>query len=501
MDLRTKFRKQGPKKPKDSVVDVPIPQIVSAPQTPPSELNPFTSKFLNKLETLFGEHPASLPSVPSVPSDPLTPLGSLFGVPNLDLDFLLLMDGQNGPQDSTVEVKIEGDADSELHVTYQEENVMLRHFFKTLLPLLDAHPNSPWPHLALKYCDFDVARSCFISLACIHMYESRKGGDEYYQKGIAHMNTTMNYLVQYMSTLPLEPGAGVEKTETLSLRKHVRYFVILVLINVQILAAVLQKGVSNLSRYFFQVFATICQDEQFFATLMENDKKRSLVVVLSWYDTVCALVSPDCRLPYCVPDWYGYVDDNISTAKMMGCPGEILRAMSKVCFLRHEMRHADSDSDSDSFFRESFDSIEAELLNYRKYVALGDGKDYCLRLKGAQCWALAVYIALLRVSPDNDSPARVQASVSEFLDVYVSMPSDSPVVTQMVWPVLQVGCVCRTNGDRIIMRDIMDKLYETAQMGTLTSLRWVVEQVWERGVSQEQVVAEWVDKDSEYLPL
>ncbi|GME77898.1 unnamed protein product [[Candida] boidinii] len=52
-----------------------------------------------------------------------------------------------------------------LKLPFNEENMMLKHFFNKLIPLLDAHPNSPWPELALKYCDFEIARSCFISLS------------------------------------------------------------------------------------------------------------------------------------------------------------------------------------------------------------------------------------------------------------------------------------------------------------------------------------------------
>lgn len=376
-----------------------------------------------------------------------------------------------------------------LSVSYQEENMMLKHFFKKLLPLLDAHPQSPWPDLALKYCDFDVARSCFISLACIHIYESRKGGNEYYKKGMAHINSTMNYLIKFISNLE-----STEDSEKLNEKKQIQSFVILVLINVHILFAVLEKGRSSLSRFLFKVFGSVCQDSEFYETLMENESKRSLVVVLSWYDTVSAIVSPDCRLPFCNPEWYGSHTDNISTAKMMGCPGEIFRAMARVCFLRHEAYKGLAINES---VLQEFTNIKQDLLRYRDYVDFNQ-EDYTLRLKGAQCWALAVYISLLRVV---DAKSDIKAAVHEFIDVYSSMPSQSPIVTQMVWPVYAVGCECTTEFEQEKLHEFMSTLYETAQMGTLFSLRWVVEQVWELGKTQEEVLEEWLDKGVDYLPL
>lgn len=402
-------------------------------------------------------------------------------------------------------------------LSHQEENMMLKHFFKKLLPLLDGHPNSPWPDLALKYCDFDIARSCFISLACIHIYESRIGGNEYYSKGVAHINNTMDYLIQYITTNNNtnddDANDKIESFDEVATKyddspksgkfkkKQISSFVILVLINVHVLFAVLEKGKSSLSRFLFKVFASICQDGKFYQSLMENEKKRSLVVVLSWYDTVSAMVSPDCRLPYCNPEWYGSFDDNISTLKMMGCPGEIFKAMAKVCLLRHEIykfEHGekeaginDGEFEPDAVFNKKvlfnneFAIIKLELLCYRDYIPLKDGEeDYSLRLKGAQCWALANYVTLLRtVKPDNYGTT-VQSVVEEFIDVYGSMDSSSPVVTQMVWPVLEIGCACKTRYERTKLTQYMDTLYRTAQMGTLFSLRRVVEQVWTMGKSQ-----------------
>lgn len=419
-------------------------------------------------------------------------------------------------------------------LSHEEENMMLKHFFKKLLPLLDAHPNSPWPDLALKYCDFDIARSCFISLACIHIYESRIGGNEYYTKGMAHINNTMDYLIQFITTNSNpndnDESEKVESIDDTSInntanvddsnnnKKKISSFVILVLINVHILFAVLEKGKSSLSRFFFKVFASICQDTKFYQSLMQNEQQRSLVVVLSWYDTVSSIVSPDCRLPYCNPEWYGSYEDNISTLKMMGCPGEIFKAMAKVCLLRHELYKFELEEKEGNrkngefeqeivlnkkvLFDNEFAMIKLDLLYYRDHIPLQDGgEDYSLRLKGAQCWALAVYVTLLRTVKPDDYKITILSVVQEFIDVYGSMDSNSPVVTQMVWPVYAIGCECKTPYERTKLTQYMDTLYKTAQMGTLFSLKRVVEKVWSLGKCQEEVLVDWLGPTIDYLPV
>ncbi|CAH2351743.1 hypothetical protein CLIB1423_04S04940 [[Candida] railenensis] len=435
-------------------------------------------------------------------------------------------------------------------LTYSEENMMLKHFFKNLLPLLDAHPNTPWPDLALKYCDFDIARSCFISLSCIHIYESRKGGQEYYKKGMAHINRTMDYLIQFISSndsqddihegnstgaefeieqekdinadvgnilMSIPDANDISKTENIvtanTRKKLISSFVILVLINVHILFAVLEKGLSSFSRFFFKVFASVCQDKMFYESLKENAKKQSLVVILSWYDTVSAIVSADCRLPYCNPEWYGSSVSNsgkVSTAKMMGCPGEIFKAMSKVCSLRHEL-HKGTQMKKEEL-KVNYSAIENEILRYREYVSFEqsydedemvdtEGQAFPIRLKAAQCWSLAVYITLIRTVKFPFYEKRIKSLLHEFIDVYGSMKPTLPFVTQMVWPVFAMGCECTTSWEKSKLELFMDTLYRNAQMGTLFTLRQIVFRVWETEESPEQIIKAYLDESIDYLPL
>lgn len=442
------------------------------------------------LSQVFGD----ILSAQFTPLQSSTSQDSLDGYGNLDNEIIHFIDKAN-IADATADRLPKKPAS--LDMPYQQENMMLKHFFKKLLPLLDAHPLSPWPHLALKYCDFDVARSCFISLACIHIYESRKGGNEFYKTGMAHINNTMTYLIQHISS-NLDADDEEDKPEG-SEAKLIKSFVILVLINVHILFTVLEKGKSSLARYLFKVFGSLCQDTKFYQSLAENQNKRSLLVVLSWYDTVCAIVSPDCRLPYCNPEWYGTYSDNISTLEMMGCPGEIFQAMSQVCYLRHEIHRGLMNDDA--VFHTEVEAIKQKLFKYRDYVNFKDGKNYILSLKGAQCWSLAVYVSLLRLFRTPERQTVITSVVHEFIDVYGSMASESPTVTQMVWPVYAIGCECKSEFERSKLVHFMNTLYETAQMGTLDSLRWIVMQVWEQEKPQEEILVHWLGEGKDYLPL
>lgn len=395
------------------------------------------------------------------------------------------------------------DPSSLFAMSHQEENMMLKHFFKKLLPLLDGHPKSPWPDLALQYCDFDIARSCFISLACIHLYESRAGGSELYQKGLAHINNTMDHLIHYIRensnrmNKEQDNDALVDQS-----KKHISYFVILVLMNVHLLFAVLEKGKSSIAREFFKIFASICKDPVFYNQILKtSDKRRSLAVVLSWYDTVSAIVTPDCRDPYCLPQWYGEAKDNISTSKMMGCPGEIFVAMAEVCQLRNKKFNGLLASEDKNV---AYTRIRYALVSYRDYVLTFD-KDshetYTNRLKCALCWSLAVWITLNKVIEPENYIATNQKLTNEFIHTYDQMDPKSSLVTQMVWPVYAIGCECKTDWERSYLTRFMDNIYENTKMGTTASLKEIVLNVWDRNITQEEYLMEWLGKGVDYLPL
>ncbi|ODV96333.1 hypothetical protein PACTADRAFT_49693 [Pachysolen tannophilus NRRL Y-2460] len=415
-------------------------------------------------------------------------------------------------------------------LSYAEENMMLQHFFANLLPLLDSHPNAPWPKLALKYCDFEIARSCFISLSCMHLYEST-GDKEFYSKGLVHIDNAMECLKNHMKqghmlnnnminshysgkiNINVDIIVGHLKEETMK-KKQSSFFVILILIYVHLLFSVLESGRSMLTRIFWKLFATITEDPLFKQVLGKIDQSQTFICVLSWFDTITAVVSPDCRLPYCSPRCYGTKNDAISIAKMNGCPGEIFTCIAKICKLRRDIKYNQIELD---VLMKKYTEIKFELLNYREYVSLQvvnqiENDDsiclksedkYDVRLRGAQCWALSSLIKLVSVVKPEGYRVIIQQLISEFIQVYHSMDPKSSIIVQMVWPIFNVGCECIEEHDKEKLRIFMTRLYQNAQMGTLFTLRKIVEEVWETGKTSEEILSgkEWLGSGIDYLPL
>lgn len=384
--------------------------------------------------------------------------------------------------------------ESAIITSYEEENMLLKHFFQKLLPLLDAHPNSPWPDLALKYCDFDIARSCFIALACIHMFESGEAGEDYYNKGVTHINRTMNYLIRFINSINNSKSSNIDQK-----RMHISSLVILMLIHVHIIFAIIEKGSSTLSRYLLEVFASICDDSEFCQNLMASDKMSVVVICLSWCDTISAVVSHDCRLPMCSPNWYSSTNNVTSTTKIMGCPAEIFQSIHELSKLRYQIKNGKIDT---LVLLQSFRTIKEKVLRYRDYVGYEQtGDDYILRLKGAQCWAIAVLLTLNRTTKYSNYELENQKLVSEFILVHRTMEPKSSTVNQMVWPMHAIGCECKTDDDRKYMMQTFDDLYKNTNMKNAAFMKEISMKVWELNVSQEKVLELILKDGAEYLPV
>lgn len=363
--------------------------------------------------------------------------------------------------------------DPNLRLSYEEEAVCLKHFFEILLPMLDSNPNSPWPELALKYCDFDVARLCFLALASVHMYELGEYPVEYYQKGISHMNRAMNFLI---SNIRLGPANDPSK---------LLLFIILLLIHVHLLYLCMETGRSSMTRYFLQVFALVCEDVPFQHELQHDSKKLAMMCYLSCYDTFCALVTPDCRVPFCMPQWYGTISSEMLTFVLMGCPGEIFHCFHKICHLRAAKK-------AGSNIVLEVDAIHNLLINYREYVP--EDSQFVASLRGAQCWALAGVVALCNLS--GRLPNRY---ILEFIDVYGCLDRTTSMVTQMVWPIHIMSVLSTTQYQRERMMAFLNFQAEFTQMRMYTLMKLVVDQVWATGKNPDDVLVALLPPGSDYL--
>lgn len=422
-----------------------------------------------------------------------------------------------------------------------QDEILMRHFFEKVIYLLDAHPHNPWPEMMIRFCGYELARSCFLSLSSIHMYVDSRG-DKFYQKGVQHIDTTMKYLMKYVKSKddPLSsqqkpaywagdlngpPGEEMSQStyeatfivgrvmknlkKESRKRKRSNFFVILLLLYVHILFAILESGRSGLSRTFFKLFASIVSDKVYCSLLQRISQSQTMICVLSWFDTVSALVSPDYRLPFSKAEWYGSKNEAVSTAKMNGCPGEIFQVLSKICSLRHDVGGCWREGKSEVTEIECnsrFQTLEIELLRYRDYVALNlDGFDasYDERLKGTQCWAVAAYIYLIDICRiHKDYREKIDGLVKEFLAVYRGLNSESPTVTQMVWPILEVGLWCTNVEERQEVMNHLDKLYRTVNMGTIQTIIEIVKKHWQDGVSLDEILAgrRWQGAGIDFLP-
>lgn len=416
----------------------------------------------------------------------------------------------------TIYDRDETDLNDDAPISDFEENMMLKHFFKKLLPLFDAHPSSPWPQLALKYCDFEVSKSCFIALSCIHLYE-QKGAKIFYRHGMVHINNTMEYLIGYLKDKSNEDDKSNDNILDVDVvvknlkkqpieKQRSNFFVILLLIHVHSLFSIVESGRSALVRTFFELFAAIVKDSSFNNYLGTLDESSILVANLSWFDTITAVVSPDCRLPYCEETWYGTKDSPSSTTKLMGCPGEIFTSISRFCKIRKQLKDSSTSSNNQldlSGLNKTFESIRTDLLNYRDYVVLTPDmteEEYQIRLKCAQCWALAVLINLYRLLNPESKPI-IHGFINEFISTYNSMERTSPLVTQMVWPVFTIGCVCVTEYQRRNFKQFIDDLYGQAKMGTVHTIGLIVQECWDTGKSWEEILAskEWLESGIDFL--
>lgn len=400
--------------------------------------------------------------------------------------------------ETTPETSIETSTDTtpettdETTLTQEEEAAALRHFFDTLLPMLDSNPELPWPQLALKYCDFDLARLCLMALAAVHMYELGACTYQFYRKGLANMDRVMRCLVTTIHRqTTTTTGESESETDDETLKALVMLFVILVLIHVHVIFACMETGQLALSRYLFQVFGVICDSPQFRAQVAQDPRKVAMMGYLLVYDTVALVVSPDARVPYCHPQWFGDINTDLSTLSLMGCPGEVWRCIHRICHLRHATRAGASGASAVDISAEVA-PLHHQLLQYRDYVP--PGRDHGVAVSAARCWLLAGLAALARVAQHLAS-----AYVDEFIMVYGLLDGTSRVVTQMVWPI-HVMCVSSvTEHQRQLMMAFLRFQRQFTQMKQYTLMQLIVSEVWATGADVDVVTAKFVPPGHDYL--
>ncbi|KAG0687207.1 hypothetical protein C6P40_002666 [Pichia californica] len=289
---------------------------------------------------------------------------------------------------------------------------------------------------------------------------------------------------------------------------------------------------------FLKLSSSIASDPIFNKKIKKIPQSQSLLCVLSWFDTVSALVSPDCRIPYCDPKWFGESSDIISTDKMNGCPVGMFRVLYDLCIYRRKIMILFSQQecylqDMKTNYKLLMD-LRDRCLHYRDHVLFilphGSSFTYIDRLKCAQLWSLSAVLVTLQLElhyfaklnkfaeynrdmilgsefPDAVPTVHIYsekatAIITEFLSVYNTIPSSSPIITQMVWPIFYVAICSSTDENRTECWKALKTLYETVKMGTIKSNMDIVKRVWDEGCSLESILAGegWFEAGIDLLP-
>lgn len=355
----------------------------------------------------------------------------------------------------------------DIELAYEKENQILRHFFENLVLKVDANEQSPWEKLILRNCNFELARSCFITLASMHLYhEGDQSNQEMY-------GVSKHFLEKIKQEIGRITSDSRFQNDVPSSKR------VLVLIHVYILHCILDDGISKDCDFYFATFANICKNARILKDIFQQDQMKALVATLSWYDIVATLMSSECRLLACDPVWFGDKNSDVSTIKIMGCPGELFEVLADLCQLKSSSRSGALDVLS---FVEKLHDLIPRVVRYREYVVIAEGKELSVRLKCTQCWAIAAYLAIRRLIKMagatllQDSEL-VTLLVREFLDVFLTLDPKNRAVSQLVFPMYLVGCECNEAFKQEWI-DLYDGLHVAAHSGALRTLRKAVEQSW-----------------------
>lgn len=382
-------------------------------------------------------------------------------------------------------------------LSHKEENILLKHFFEEVLPLLDANPAAPWAKLTLSYCKFDVAKNCFLCIASVHLQKRKNHqNQELYTKSVTYLSSIMEVFLKLIG--PKNVAAGMKITSNDALNS----FMILVLIYIFLIYTFIESGISSSARQCFLVFDNIVSGDELLVHMAENTSNEdliSLIAVLSWFDCIAAITSYDCRLPLCQDEWFGSDNSSFSLREIMGCPRQIFVILRAISEIRYKLRRNILTNNSISL-RMSYDSLEARIVKYREYVIPGlEDDNYQCQLKCAQCWAIAAYVSLIRVISYNE--VMIKPLINEFLDVYGTLDQNDRIVTQMIWPLFIVGCECQNNKERLTWLSYIDSLYNITLTGVVSSTKKIVTDIWETQQPVEACIMAFASENKDFLPV
>ncbi|KAK9368457.1 fungal-specific transcription factor domain-containing protein [Lipomyces kononenkoae] len=404
-----------------------------------------------------------------------------------------------------------------------DEQELLQYYFTDLTPLLDNLSNSPLAGLAITYCTHELALSSFLCLASLHL-SNRHRSERYYATGLEYHSRTLKFLGDVLNavsgggpnapanSLALQsPGVASGGSQTTlgfpnisNIRNQPKMgrglgVAVLTVIYFLITFEIMDTGKSSVVRSHLAAFSSIIEDRDLAADVLSAPNGMFLFRIFAWYDILLAACSKDYRAPHLSgPYFFPLSAEDSGVQGIMGCPDELMLAISDTCHLRHNIKYS-SEPMSFAEIQNRSSEIENRIRNYISLMKW-DGRDsynYIQHMIGTQCWAQAASIFLLRSTGMDPSGRRVAKSVEEFQKLHAILEVGSDPDRQMVWPMFVIGCELKSQADRTAALARMDELFNCTLCGSWRMLKDVLQEIWTKNRSWEEVLSskEWENFD------
>jgi hypothetical protein len=399
----------------------------------------------------------------------------------------------------------------------KDENFFVNHFMHRLVQMFDNLENSPFPNLVLKYCEPDLAQSCFVTLSSIHLYGYSNDVNDY-DKSVNQLDVVTNELLSLIAfedeQQAMEHPTVPKRNESpilLILRKlqnlppdlkPSRVITVLILIYVQTMFSILESGRSAITDFLFELASRICYDITLRDVLVQDEQTKFLVMLIAWFETITALSSPNVRKSYLRKfEFEGQDQFRLRSEDITGCPDEIFTSLLDILDLRFQIYTFGASRDSYGQKKR----IITTLYNYRDFVPYTEfqGDQYIEKLLGAQCWSLASLIYIHKLLPEEGYEHAIAALVTEFLFVFALLDENSDIKKQCIWPLLVVGEMLHLEKDRNKVLGIFDMFYDQNKMGNIRTLQDLLKKAWceQRSLNSILEGGGWGSSGIELLPL
>ncbi|KAK9455294.1 fungal-specific transcription factor domain-containing protein [Dipodascopsis uninucleata] len=399
----------------------------------------------------------------------------------------------------------------------KEEQYLLQYYFTEVAPLLDNKNNAHLAGLAITFCTHELSLSSFLCLAFLHLAK-KQNNDSYYAIGLEYHSKTINFLGKVLSSVSfnrdlngtsftISPISMIPSQRPANQRpaKMERGYSVAALTVIYFLITFekLDTGRSSTVRSHLAAFASIIKDRELASEVLIAPNGSVLYKIFAWYDILLSACSKDYRSPLITGNYFApvdQVDDGLES--LMGCPTDIMFAISEICQLRHTMKY-NPERLSLADIQNQVSMIETRIRNYSSSNAWNgrESYNYVQQVIGSQCWAQAATVFLLRSTGTDPSGRRINKSVEEYLKLYYIMQPGSEIDRHMIWPLFVVGCELKVQQDQCKISDRIDNLFNITCCGSFRTLNSILSDVWRKNCSWEEVLSQKEWEHIDFLAL